>query len=71
MVSRLGADLCGTSSEPQNYVGKHSSGAIYEAFWDLGQILKIRDCPGHSGTVEAYASVQQPCLKKANMFDHK
>ena len=33
---------------------KHSSGTIYVAFRDPGQILKIRDCPGDSGTVGAY-----------------
>ena len=33
---------------------KHSSGAIYVAYWDPGQILKIRDCLGDSGTVGAY-----------------
>ena len=35
-------------------MGKHSSGTIYVAFRDPGQILKIRDCPGDSGTVGAY-----------------
>ena len=38
-----------------NYTCKHSSGTIYVAFRDPGQIQKIRDCPGDSGTVGAYA----------------
>ena len=37
-----------------NYTGKDSSGTIYASFRDLGQILKIRDCPGDFGTVGAY-----------------
>ena len=32
-------------------VYKHSSGTIYVVFRDVGQILKIRDCPGDSGTM--------------------
>ena len=36
------------------YVVKDSSGTIYIAFQDWGQILKIQDCPGDSGTVGAY-----------------
>ena len=36
---------------------KHSSRTIYVAFWDLGQILKIRDCPRDSGTVGAYVNL--------------
>ena len=39
-----------------NYVGKDSSGTFYVSFRDPGQILKIRDCPGDSGTVGAYAA---------------
>jgi len=38
------------------HIGKHSSGTFYVAFRDPGQILKIRDCPGDSGTVGAYAA---------------
>ena len=34
---------------------KDSFGTIYVAFRDPGQILKIRDCPGNTETVEAYA----------------
>ena len=33
----------------------YSSGTFYVAFRDLGQILIIRDCPGDSRTVGAYA----------------
>ena len=36
-------------------MGKDSSEIIYVAFWDLGQILKICDCPGDSRTVGTYA----------------
>ena len=35
-------------------MGKDSSGTIYLAFHNPGQIRKIRDCPGDSGTVGAY-----------------
>ena len=34
-----------------NYMGKDSFGTIFVSFRDPGQILKIRDCPGESGTV--------------------
>ena len=37
------------------WVLKHSSGTIYIAFWDLGRIIKIQECPGNSRTVGAYA----------------
>ena len=38
-----------------NYLGKDSSGTIYVAFRDPGQILKIRDCPRDFRKVRAYA----------------
>ena len=37
-----------------SYVGKDSSRIVYLALPDLGQIQKIVDCSGDSGTVEAY-----------------
>ena len=38
-------------------MGKDSSGTIHLAFGHSGQILKIRDCPGDSGTVGAYETI--------------
>jgi len=52
------------------HVGKPSSGTFYVVFRDPGQILIIRDCPGDSGTVGAYAHLAKDtsALEKVQKF---